>query len=124
VLSDRGLAAALEELASRSPGPVSLVLDEARLPERVEVAAYFVAAEALANVAKHANAARAFVRTWRERGRLVLEIRDDGDGGASPDGGSGLRGLTDRVEALDGRLSVESAAGAGTTLRAELPCGS
>jgi signal transduction histidine kinase len=122
VLSDHGLAAALEELASRSPVPVSLELDEARSPERVEVAAYFVAAEALANVTKHANAARAFVRTRREPGHLVVEVRDDGDGGASPDGGSGLRGLADRLDALDGRLSVESAAGAGTTLCAEIPC--
>jgi signal transduction histidine kinase len=124
VLSDRGLAAALEELASRSPVPVSLQLDEERLPAPVEVAAYFVAAEALANVAKHANAERAFVSTRREDGRLVLMVRDDGGGGASSDGGSGLRGLADRLDVLDGRLTVESVPGAGTTVRAVIPCAS
>ena len=124
VLADRGLAAALEELASRSPVPVLLDLSvEGRVPEPVEVAAYFVAAEALANVIKHSNARHAFVSTRCPNGQLIIEIRDDGDGGAAQDG-TGLRGLADRLGALDGQMTLDSPAGVGTTLRAEIPCAS
>jgi signal transduction histidine kinase len=94
-----------------------------RLPEPVEAAAYFVTSEALANVAKHAQARSAAVAVRREDGRLLVEVRDDGRGGADA-AGSGLRGLADRVGALDGRLTVSSAPDAGTTVRAEIPCGS
>jgi signal transduction histidine kinase len=122
VLSDRGLSAALEELASRSPVPVRLNghVDH-RLPEPVEVAAYFVAAEALTNMVKHSQATSALVSTRLATTQLVIEIRDDGDGGVTGHAGTGLRGLSDRVQALGGQLSVVSPAGAGTTLRAEIP---
>ena len=124
VLSERGLAEALGELAYRSRIPVALDVDlPRRLPEAVEAAAYYVAAEALANVARHAGATRVELTAARRSGRLVLEVRDDGRGGASARGGSGLRGLADRVEALNGTLRVESPPGAGTRLIAELPCG-
>jgi signal transduction histidine kinase len=92
-----------------------------RLPEAQEVALYFVAAEALANVAKYAQAGSVDVRLRREHGWAEIEIGDDGVGGARVDGGSGIRGLADRVEALDGRLRVESPPGAGTTVRARVP---
>jgi signal transduction histidine kinase len=121
VLSDRGLAAAVESLAKRAPLPVQIdaSLDE-RLPEAVEAAAYFVVAEALTNVVRHSGADRAEVGIHRDNGRLRVEVRDDGAGGA--DGaGSGLRGLADRVAALDGRLRVEDPAGGGTVVRAEIP---
>jgi signal transduction histidine kinase len=95
--------------------------DERPLPV-VETAAYFVAAEALTNVAKHAAGAAARVVVQRAGDRLVVEVADDGPGGADP-GGGGLTGLRHRVEALDGRLTVTSPAGGGTTVRAELPCG-
>jgi signal transduction histidine kinase len=124
VLSERGLAEALGELSYRSRVPVALDVDlPRRLPEAVEAAAYYVAAEALANVARHAGAKRVELTAVRRSGRLVLEVRDDGRGGADTDGGSGLRGLADRVEALNGTLRVESPPGAGTRLVAELPCG-
>jgi signal transduction histidine kinase len=120
VLSERGLVPALEALATRSPVPATVHAElGARLPEAQEVALYFVAAEALANVAKYAAATEVEIRV----GAGTIEISDDGVGGASPDGGSGLRGLKDRVEALDGRLSVDSPPGAGTTVRARLPTG-
>jgi signal transduction histidine kinase len=122
VLSERGLDAALEALASRAPLPV--VLDaqvRERLPEAVELAAYFVVAEALTNVAKYANASRATVRALRDNGRLVVEVSDDGVGGADPSAGSGLRGLADRVAALDGALELRSAGGGGTVVRADIP---
>jgi signal transduction histidine kinase len=93
-----------------------------RLPEAVELAAYFVASEALANVAKYAHANHATVRAWRDGRTAVIEVADDGVGGADDARGSGLRGLADRVEALDGRLLVVSPAGAGTVVTAELPC--
>ena len=80
-------------------------------------------AESLANVSKYAGADRVSVRVMRENGRAIVEVRDDGRGGADPGRGSGLRGLFDRVEALDGRLSIDSPPGAGTTIRAEIPCG-
>ena len=93
------------------------------LPKPVELAAYFVASEALANVAKYAQATAVEVRVAVNGGELVIEIADDGVGGASADGGTDLRGLADRVEALDGRLRVSSPRGAGTVVRAELPYG-
>ena len=125
VLTDRGLAAALEALASRAPLPVELdtKLDE-RLPGPVEAAAYYVVAEALTNVAKYAEASAVEVRAQRQNGRVVVEVADDGIGGANPGVGSGLRGLADRVEALDGQLEVVSPPGVGTTVRAVIPLGS
>jgi signal transduction histidine kinase len=121
VLTEEGLAAALEVLAVRSPVPVSVEADEERLPAAVEAAAYFVASEALANVVKHASAAAVSVRAVREGGELVLSVADDGAGGADP-AGSGLRGLRDRVEAVGGRLRVESPPGGGTRIVARIPC--
>ncbi len=123
VLSDRGLYAALEALAARSPLPVDLELEDERLPEPVEAAAYYVVSEALANVVKYAGASSVAVSIARVNGRAVVEIADDGIGGADPGQGSGLRGLVDRVEALDGLLRVESPPGSGTRIRAEIPCG-
>jgi PAS domain S-box-containing protein len=123
VLSDRGLHAALEALVARSPLPIDLELEDERLPEPVEAAAYYVVSEALANVTKYAEASSVAVSIARVNGRALVEIADDGVGGADPSRGSGLRGLVDRVEALDGRLFVDSAPGAGTRIRAEIPCG-
>jgi PAS domain S-box-containing protein len=122
VLTDRGLAAALEALAARAPLPVDLALTEDRLPPSVEAAAYYVVSEALANVAKYAEASAVEVSVTRLNGAAVVEVADDGIGGADPNRGSGLRGLADRVESLDGRLRVESSPGAGTRVRAEIPC--
>jgi PAS domain S-box-containing protein len=123
VLSDHGLGAALQTLADRAPVPVlvDVALDDERLPEPVEAAAYYVVAEALTNMAKHAHASAAQVRVQRADGHAVVEVADDGVGGADEKGGSGLFGLVDRVEALGGRLTVTSPPGAGTRLRAELP---
>jgi signal transduction histidine kinase len=124
VLADRGLAAALEGLARRSAIPTTVEAEIVRRPPPVvETAAYFVAAEALTNAAKHGGGAPARVRARQEGDTLVVEVSDSGKGGADPDGG-GLTGLRHRVEALDGRLTVTSAAGEGTLVRAELPCGS
>jgi signal transduction histidine kinase len=122
VLSDHGLCAALEALASRAPVPVQVngELDE-KLKPAVEAAAYFVTSEALANVAKYAQATQAFVDVGLEEGRLRLRVRDDGVGGADPEQGSGLKGLRDRVDALDGRLELHSPPGEGTTLSIEIP---
>jgi signal transduction histidine kinase len=123
VLADHGLGAAVEELAFRSPLPVAIEeMPAGRLPEQVEAAAYFVVAEALTNVAKHAGAGRATVRVSCARAAVRIEIRDDGSGGADAARGSGLRGLADRVAALGGRLLCESRAGHGTRLTAEIPC--
>jgi PAS domain S-box-containing protein len=122
VLSDRGLHAALEALIARSPLPIDLELEDERLPEPVEAAAYYVVSEALANVTKYAEASSVAVSIARVNGRALVEIADDGVGGADPTRGSGLRGLVDRVEALDGILFVDSAPGAGTRIRAEIPC--
>lgn len=123
VLSDRGLAAALDALATRAPLPVELgSVPSERLPEPVETAAYFVVAEALTNVVKYAQATHAEVSVERGNGTLLVEVRDDGVGGADPATGSGLRGLADRVAALDGRLEVSSPGGSGTLVRAEVPC--
>ena len=122
VLSQRGLDAALESLAARAPFPVELDVTLAeRLPAAVETAAYFVVSEALANVAKHAHATHARVHVRREPSGTVVEIADDGGGGANLGGGSGLRGLADRVGALDGTLSLQSPAGGGTLVRACFP---
>ena len=118
---EHGLAAALESLASRSPVPTTVACD-LQLSEQLELAAYFVASEALANVAKYSRATSATVRIWRAGDMARIEIADDGVGGADASSGSGLRGLADRVEALDGRLSVVSPPGAGTIVAAELPC--
>jgi signal transduction histidine kinase len=122
ILSDRGLGAALEALAGRAPIAVQLAeLPPEPLPEAIEAAAYFVVAEALTNVVKYAHATQATVRVCRMNGRAVVEVADDGIGGADPGRGSGLRGLADRVSALDGSMELESPAGAGTRLRAEIP---
>jgi PAS domain S-box-containing protein len=123
VLSDRGLSAALEALAGRAPLPVEVLVPDERLPPPVEAAAYYVVSEALTNVAKYARASSVDVRVTRLNGRALVEVADDGIGGADPLHGSGLRGLADRVEALDGRLHVESSPGKGTVVRAEIPCG-
>jgi signal transduction histidine kinase len=123
VLADRGLQAAIEALARRSAIPVTVEARiEARPPPVVETAAYFVAAEALTNVAKHGGGAAAHVLVEADAERVVVEVSDEGPGGADP-AGSGLTGLRHRVEALDGTLTVASAPG-GTRVRAELPCGS
>jgi signal transduction histidine kinase len=125
LLSERGLGEAVSAFAARSPVPASVTADlgEGRLPEAVESAAYFVVAEALANVAKHAGAKRATVSLVRRGDTLEVLVIDDGHGGANADG-NGLRGLRARVEALDGTLGVASPAGGPTMLRAELPCAS
>jgi signal transduction histidine kinase len=123
VLSGHGLAVAIESLAAHAPLPVRLAVEaQGRLPERVEVAAYYVVSESLANVAKHARASEARVSLDRAGGSLVVEVVDDGVGGADTERGSGLRGLADRVEALGGRLRVWTPAGGGTRVRAEIPC--
>jgi signal transduction histidine kinase len=122
---NHGLEPALQSLAGQATVPTEVAYAaEGTLPEPVELAAYFVTSEALANVGKYARASHARVRVQREDGALVVEIADDGVGGADAARGSGLRGLADRVEALDGRLQVESPPGAGTVVRAELPCAS
>jgi signal transduction histidine kinase len=125
LLAERGLAEAVQALAARSPVPANVTADlgEGRMPEPVESAAYFVVAESLTNVAKHANARRATVSLVRRGETLEVLVVDDGVGGANADGG-GLKGLRARVEALDGTLGVASPAGGPTMLRAELPCAS
>jgi signal transduction histidine kinase len=123
VLTERGLGPALKELVYLAPMSIELdVRDEDRLPEPVEAAAYYLVAEALANAAKHASADTFSVTVERRNGSAIIEVADDGMGGADPAGGSGLRGLSDRVEALGGTLAVDSAPGVGTRLRAEIPC--
>jgi signal transduction histidine kinase len=122
VLTDRGLGAALRSLADRAPLPVEIEGDPPEdLPPPVATALYFVVAEALTNVAKYARASEATVHVRREDALAVAEVSDDGVGGARLDAGSGLRGLTDRVAALDGRLELDSPPGAGTRLRVEIP---
>ena len=121
LLTSRGLAAAVEALADRAPLPVRVDISEQRCPTSVESAAYFVAAEALTNVAKYARASSARVVASATADALVMTVEDDGVGGASPSQGSGLSGLLDRVAALNGRLTVESPLGAGTRVRAEIP---
>jgi signal transduction histidine kinase len=123
-LTEQGLAAALRALVRRSGLPVEVLdLPEGRLPTTVEVAAYYVVSEALTNVAKYAEASRVILRARRVHASLVLEVADDGRGGADPSAGTGLRGLADRVEALGGSLEVDSATGAGTVVTAHLPVG-
>ena len=120
---EHGLAAALDSLAARAVVPTKVMFETSeRLPEPVELAAYFVASEALANVAKYAHATTVSMRVWRTGHIANIEIADDGIGGADDSGGSGLRGLADRVEALQGHLRVSSPSGAGTVVTAELPC--
>ncbi|TDD12703.1 sensor histidine kinase [Nonomuraea deserti] len=123
VLTDRGLGAAVQDVAGRSPVPVDVdVRLPGRLPTAVEVTAYYVVSEALANLAKHARAARGAVTGRLERGTLVVEVRDDGVGGADPARGTGLTGLADRLAVVGGRLSVSSPAGGPTLVRVEIPC--
>jgi signal transduction histidine kinase len=125
ILTDRGLGAALEALAGRSPMPVELMeVPPQRLPAPVEMSAYFVVAEALTNAAKHARCSHVRVGVRVEEGGLTVEVRDDGAGGADPSAGSGLRGLADRVSALGGMLEIESPAGEGTAVTARLTLGS
>ena len=124
ILSDHGLAAGVHALAGRAPIPVEVRCElEGKPPAPIEAAAYYVVAEALTNVAKYARASGARVSIERTDARLRVQVADDGVGGAAPaaGGGSGLRGLADRVEALGGRLEVDSEPGQGTTVRAELP---
>ena len=123
VVSAHGLAVALEELAAHAPVRVALDVDlDERVAEPVEVAAYYLVCESLANIAKHARATAAVVSVARSGGWLVVEVTDDGVGGADSERGSGLRGLADRVEALGGRLQVRSPPGEGTCVRGDLPC--
>jgi signal transduction histidine kinase len=123
VLTSHGLEVALESLAASSPVPVGVDIELAgRLPPTTEVAAYYLICEALTNMAKHAHASSATVSVRRKNGNVHVEVADDGVGGAETAGGSGLRGLTDRVEALEGRLRVFSPRGAGTRLEADIPC--
>ena len=122
VLTNEGLAAAVETLAALAPLPVNIQIVPARYPPAVESTAYFVISEALANAARHAGASKAEVTACSDGTRLVVEVRDDGIGGVPARGGSGLTGLADRVAALGGRFTVTSPAGGGTTIRADLPC--
>jgi signal transduction histidine kinase len=123
VLTEHGLASALSTVAERSPVPVTITeLPAGRLPAPTEAAAYFMVSEALANVAKYAHASRVRVRVVHEDGRALVDVEDDGVGGADPTRGSGLRGLCDRIQALDGELAIESPPGSGTHLHAEIPC--
>ena len=125
VLTDQGLCAAVRTLADRAPLPVEIQDSAEALPPHVETAAYFVVAEALVNVAKYAHATKAWVTLSQlADGQLLIEVRDNGVGGADPAGGSGLRGLADRVGALDGSLALDSPLGGGTRIRAEIPCAS
>ncbi len=122
ILSRGGLAAALKTLARRSPVPVELDLEiERRLPEPIEVAAYYVVSEALANAAKHAEASVVWVNVRVDDARMTLTVRDDGVGSADPSCGSGLTGLSDRVQALGGTIEIDSPPGSGTTIRVRLP---
>jgi signal transduction histidine kinase len=123
ILTDRGLDAAVGALATRASVPVEVrTVPAERLAPPVESTAYFVVAEALTNIARYAQASHAEVAIDRDDGKLVVEVRDDGVGGADPGRGSGLRGLADRVAAVDGRLTVTSAPGSGTVVHAEIPC--
>jgi signal transduction histidine kinase len=124
ILSEQGLAPAVRSLADRAPLPVRVHVAEQRYPASVETAIYFVVAEALTNIAKHAQARSAVVALGRENGKLLVDISDDGCGGAVPHAGGGLQGLTDRVAAAGGTLRVRSEPGNGTTLHIEVPCGS
>jgi len=120
-LAGGGLPAALPELAQLAPVPVSLSVAPGRFPAEFEAAGYFLCSEALTNIARHAKASQAWIRIWRHDGSLRIEIEDDGVGGAQVDGGSGLRGLADRVAALGGSLALDSPPGSGTRLTIKLP---
>jgi signal transduction histidine kinase len=123
VLTGHGLAVALESLAAQAAVPVELdVAIDGRLPERVEVAAYYVVSESLTNIGKHAHATAASVRVTRSADAIVVAVVDNGAGGADTELGTGLRGLADRVEAVGGQLRIWSPAGRGTRLEAEFPC--
>jgi signal transduction histidine kinase len=123
VLAEQGLRVAIESVAVRSPLPVVVrECPDERLPEPVEIAAYYIVCEALTNAVRHAGARRATVNALRRGDRLAVEIADDGRGGARIEAGGGLSGLADRVATLDGRLTLRSGPGAGTVLSAELPC--
>jgi signal transduction histidine kinase len=123
VLSDRGLGGAIQTLADRAPLPVAVgELPAARLPEHVELAAYFVVSEALTNVAKYASASHASVTLAKENGTLTIDVSDDGVGGADLDLGSGLRGLVERLAAIEGWLDIDSRPGHGTKVRVTIPC--
>ena len=122
-LTGRGLQGAVGELAGQSPVTVAVAVPATRFPPAVEAAAYFVCAESLTNVAKHAAASQVHLSIAQGNGRLRVVIADDGIGGADPSRSSGLRGLADRVEALGGSLAVDSPPGGGTRVMAELPCG-
>ena len=122
MLTERGLGPALESLAMRAPVPVKIeAVPDERLAGPVEAAAYYVVAEAMTNVAKYAQATHATVSVRRYDGHATVTVADDGIGGADPSLGSGLRGLADRIAALDGHLDVESSDG-GTRISAEIPC--
>ncbi|MER7790433.1 histidine kinase [Streptomyces sp. NPDC097640] len=124
VLTERGLPAAVRDVTTRSPIPVEFDVDlERRLPPAVEAAGYFAVCEALANAARHSGAARLRVGGRLRGGVLVLEVADDGRGGADPAAGTGLTGLADRVAAVDGRMLLSSPVGGPTRLRVEIPCG-
>jgi signal transduction histidine kinase len=123
VLTQTGLAGAVQALAERSPVPVTIIeVPERRFPAAIEATAYFVVSEALANVAKHSHASAAHITIRTLQDRLLVTVSDDGSGGATPDGGSGLRGLSDRVAAAGGQLHIDSPHGAGTRLEADIPC--
>jgi signal transduction histidine kinase len=123
LLTQTGLAGAVQALAERSPVPTTITeVPQQRFPAAIEATAYFVVSEALANVAKHSRASAALVTIRTLPDSLVVTVSDDGTGGATPDGGSGLRGLSDRVAAAGGRLRVDSPPGAGTCLEADIPC--
>jgi signal transduction histidine kinase len=125
ILADQGLGAAVRSLADRSAVPVTILdVPDERLAEPVEAAAYFLVSESLANVAKYAHAEHVSVSVARSNGGIVVDVEDDGVGGADSAEGSGLRGLLDRVQALDGRLTVDSPPGHGTRVHAEIPCAS
>jgi signal transduction histidine kinase len=124
ILTDRGLGPAVESLATRLPIDVSVLeTPQDRLPDPVEASVFFFVSESLTNVVKHADAGAASVRIAAENGGLTIEVSDDGVGGARAGDGSGLRGLGDRISALDGALELESPPGAGTRLRAQIPLG-
>jgi signal transduction histidine kinase len=120
-LTEAGLPAALAELSARCPVPVQVSVPDQRLGPVVEAAVYYICSEALTNIAKYAQASQAAVQVQLRAGLVAVEVWDDGVGGADPSGGSGLHGLADRVEALQGRLWVESPQAEGTRLLAEIP---
>ena len=122
-LSERGLRSALESLTVGCETPVTLDVGEQELPEQIELAAYFIVSESLTNANKYAGASAVEIRIAPEAQAVLVEIVDDGRGGADPASGTGLRGLADRIEALDGRLKVDSPPGKGTRISARLPLG-